>query len=338
MKLKLGVLAATAVLAVTSAAAPAQAANNRDLTFAVIGDVPYGAAQFLDFPHMVDELNAQDKLRFVAHVGDIKAGSQRCDDSYFAAIRAEFDRFEDPLIYTPGDNEWVDCHRVNNGQYNPLERLAKLRQVFYPKPGKTLGGNMPLSSQAKLGLPENVTFREARVEFAVVNVQGSNNNLAPWTGLGLGAPTAEQLAEFGHRDAANVALINDTFARAEQRNARSVVIMTQADMFDPWLMSQNPSAEDVSGFVNVVDAIADGARGFDGTVYVINGDSHRYNADRPLAEGSAWLSVYGIDDAVPNLQRITVEGDATSKEWTRFTINRTGEPVLTWERVPYTTF
>lgn len=208
MKFKLGVLAATTALAFATATAPAHAANpNSDLAFAVIGDVPYGSAQYAQFPQMIDEINAQDKLRFVAHVGDIKAGSQRCDDTYFAAIRAQFDRFEDPLIYTPGDNEWVDCHRANNGSYNPLERLTKLREVFYPRPGRTLGGNMPVSSQAKLGLPENVSFREARVEFAVINVQGSNNSLAPWSGLGETAPTEAQLAEFEQRDDANVALL-----------------------------------------------------------------------------------------------------------------------------------
>ncbi|WP_425310130.1 metallophosphoesterase [Ammonicoccus fulvus] len=336
MKLKLGVLAAATTLALSGLAAPAQAANpNSDLTFAVIGDVPYGAAQFVQFPHMVDEINAQDKLRFVAHVGDIKAGSQRCDDSYFLAIREQFDRFEDPFLYTPGDNEWVDCHRANNGAYNPLERLDKLREVFYPVPGRTLGGTMPLKSQAALGLPENVSFREARVEFAVLNVQGSNNDLAPWTGIGKTSPTPEQLAEFNHRQDANLALLNETFDRAEQRNARGVVIMLQADMFDPWLLAQDPTQNDVSGFVKLVEALSERSSAFDGPVYLINGDSHRYNADKPLAADSEWLRIYGVE-AAPNLQRITVEGDANSHEWTRFTVNKKGDEVLTWERVPYT--
>ena len=49
-------------------------------------------------------------------------------------------RFNDPLVYTPGDNEWTDCHRANNGKYDPLERLAALRAMFFPMPGLTLGG------------------------------------------------------------------------------------------------------------------------------------------------------------------------------------------------------
>ena len=45
-------------------------------------------------------------------------------------IREQFDRFEMPLLYTPGDNEWTDCHRPAAGTYNPLERLDAVREAF----------------------------------------------------------------------------------------------------------------------------------------------------------------------------------------------------------------
>ena len=106
----LGVAAALALI--VSTALPAQAdpgssdaPQDESFSFAVIGDVPYGSDQFARFPAMVSELNEQEDLRFVSHVGDIKAGSAQCTDEYFAAIKAQFDRFEAPLVYTPGDNE-----------------------------------------------------------------------------------------------------------------------------------------------------------------------------------------------------------------------------------------
>ena len=160
---------AVAATASFAAVAPAIASADDAYTFGVIGDVPYGEAQVAQFPEMVSELNQQDDLGFVAHVGDIKAGSAQCTDEYFANIKEQFDRFEAPLVYTPGDNEWVDCHRSNNGSYNPLERLATLRGMFFADPGKTLGGTMPVDSQADLGLPENVTFGKNRVAFSVIN-------------------------------------------------------------------------------------------------------------------------------------------------------------------------
>ncbi|MGH3043569.1 MAG: metallophosphoesterase, partial [Gaiellaceae bacterium] len=133
--------------------------SNKPLTMAVIGDTPYGDAQVAAFPNLVADVNADPKVDLTLHVGDIKNGSSLCTDAYFALIRGYFDSFEDPFVLTPGDNEWTDCHRVNNGAFNPLERLARLREVFFPDPGKTLGQqSVAVKSQAQQGFPENVTY------------------------------------------------------------------------------------------------------------------------------------------------------------------------------------
>ncbi|KAE8762306.1 hypothetical protein GB883_20065 [Georgenia thermotolerans] len=322
-----------------AAASPAQHASvGQDaFTFAVIGDVPYGAAARAAFPGQIQQMN-EDDLRFVAHVGDIKDGSSECSDAYFAAVRSALDTFEHPLVYTPGDNEWVDCHRTNNGAYDPLERLATVREVFFPVPGKTLGATMPVRSQAALGLPENVAFRHNRVAFAVVNVQGSNNSLQPWTGRGLSEPTTAQLAEVEHRTAAVVEQLRTTFAEARQRHDRAVVVLTQADMFDPSQLAAaqaDPAA--VSGFRAIVAALAEEANRFDGPVYLVNGDSHAYAADAPLAAGSPWLGVYGTP-AADDLRRVTVDGAANATGYLRFTVapNAAGtDDVLEWEAVPF---
>ena len=44
-----------------------------------------------------------------------------------------------PLLYTPGDNEWTDCHRPAAGRYNPLERLDAVRATFFDALGSRLG-------------------------------------------------------------------------------------------------------------------------------------------------------------------------------------------------------
>ncbi|MGC5049097.1 hypothetical protein [Micrococcus porci] len=357
LSLGLGMAAPAAVAAPQSApAAAAQAAKAPEkakhaFEFGVIGDVPYGAQQVADFPHMIDELSAQRKdLEFVAHVGDVKAGSAVCSDEYFQMIRSEFDRLALPLVLTPGDNDWSDCHRANNGAYNPLERLDAFREVFYPVADRTLGDtSMTLDAQDELGLPENARFREQRVEFAVLNIQGSSNSTLPWSGLGLTEQTPEQIAEVAHRDAANAQLIRDAFADAEKTNARGVVLLTQADMFEPGMVEDGvvpaTTAAQYQAFRPTIQLIAELSRESGKPVYLINGDSHVYTADAPLAAGSPWLDVYGVAP-VENFQRVTVEGSATSKEWTRFSVapNSAGrgahadQPLLTWERVPYTTF
>ncbi|MDQ1730370.1 MAG: hypothetical protein QOK10_529 [Pseudonocardiales bacterium] len=301
-------------------------------TFAVIGDIPYGDAQIANFPNVIKQINADPAVQFVDHLGDIKSGSSVCSDAYFAQVRAQFDTFEDPLVYTVGDNEWTDCHRPNNGSYNPLERLAKIREDFFPNPGYTLGKNpVHVDSQADQGYPEDVTYSRDGVSFAALHIVGSNNSLAPWTGNT--GPTPEQTSEVLGRTAAVIQSIHDTFARANARHSRSVVLLTQADMFDPTVT--NPSFADYFAFQPIVKAIAQESAAFHGPVYLFNGDSHVYNSDQPLGAGSKWLSFYGIANPVPNLSRITIDGSTGVNNYLRVTIDPADKNVLSWTRVPF---
>lgn len=325
-----------AMLALT-VSAPSLAATGQDkpssISFAVIGDVPYGAAQIAAFPGWVDRINLQPGLDLAFHVGDIKNGSSPCTDEYNAMIRQQFNRFEMPLLYTPGDNEWTDCHRPAAGAYHPLERLQAIRAAFYETEGLSLGARpIEVDSQADLGFPENQALRTRGVEMATLHVVGSNNDRAPWTGIGYTAPTAQQLTEESTRMAASIDLVHDTFARARQTSARAVALFQQADMFDP---SYQPTW-DVSAFQPLVQALVREASTFDGEVYLFDGDSHRYNVDHPVAAGSEWLGVYGVDGKADNLTRITVDGEANNTNFLQVTLNRPGaQDVLSWERVAY---
>jgi len=339
------VRAITALTALASAvaggsAAPAEAqaphrdASDAGYTFAVIGDVPYGDAQIAAFPGWIQQINRDPAVSSVVHLGDIKNGSSVCSDDYFRMIRGDFDTFEDPLVYTPGDNEWTDCHRANNGAYDPLERLAMVRKVFFDHPGRTLGqSTFPVASQAGRGFPENVTYRRAGVTFVAANVTGSNNGLQPWTGLGHTEPTPEQRQAVQDRTAADIDELHAAFATARERHDRGVVVMQQADMFDP---TYTPTDNDISAFKPWVQALVDESSRFAGQVYLLDGDSHVYNTDRPLATGSPWLGTYGVRGAADNLTRVTVDGSSNNTDYLRVTVGAPGRPVLSWQRVPYT--
>ena len=312
--------------------APGQAKPSNH-SFAVIGDVPYGAAQIAAFPAWVDRINAEPGLDLSFHVGDIKNGSSVCSDDYFSFIRGQFDRFAMPLLYAPGDNEWTDCHRPAAGSYDPLERLVAVRSTFFGTPGLTLGAEKrTVTSQAAEGFPENQATRLPGVEIATLHVVGSNNDRAPWAGIGLTEPTAEQLAEESSRMSASIDHLRATFDRARRSQARAVAVFLQADMFDP---SYQPTWE-VSAFAPLVQALTDGASSYDGEVYLFDGDSHVYNVDQPLAPGSRWLDVYDVRGSAENLTRITVDGENQNTGFLEVTVTRPGaDHVLTWERVPY---
>jgi hypothetical protein len=230
------------------------------------------------------------------------------------------------LIYTPGDNEWTDCHRENNGAYDPLERLDALRSVFFGVPGSALGVR-PTRLTTQAADPEHATFVEnvrwvsAGTAFATVHAVGSDNGLAPWFG---GDETPEQterrLAEVDARTKAALSWIDATFDHAENRSLRGVALSMQADTF---------MGEAQDGFAEIVRRIAERSRAFDGEVLLLQGDSHRYLVDQPLADGHEG---YGIREPVPNLTRVVVEGETVS-EWLRLTVDPRAEDLFSWERV-----
>jgi hypothetical protein len=303
-----------------------------DYSFAVFGDIPYGEPQLSAFPARIAQINADPDVRLATHLGDI--GSGNCSDSYYSTIRSLFDRFDDGLVYTPGDNEWADCHRADVGQGAPLDRLAAVRTVFFPEPGRTLGRN-PLPVAAQPGYPENVTFSSAGVTFAAVHLVGSNNDLDPWSGLGFSRLLTERLsttaqrAEESERVNAAVAHIQATFASAKSANSRAVVLLTQADMF----------AEGARGrlyrtaYQRVVASLASESRQFQRPVFLFNGDSHAYVRDKPLTSPE-WLSFYGITESAPNLNRITIQGGHNAQEWLKVDVVST-DAILRIHRVPY---
>ncbi|GAA4479946.1 hypothetical protein [Microbacterium panaciterrae] len=332
-------LSTALVVAAIAGASPAVAAEapGQDkaghYSFAVIGDVPYGTAQQALFPQWIQEINAaQPEMTF--HVGDIKNGSSTCDDALYQQIKGDFDTFRNPLIYMPGDNEWTDCHRTNNGAYNPLERLAYDRSVFFATPNLSLGQNpVKLDSQVAAGFPENVTLRRDGVDFAAIHVVGSNDGTQPWAGLGDTVPRPEQLAAEQSRMVNAIAVVRNTFATAKQKRDRAVTVLLQADMFDP---TYTPAWSDISAFQGLVQTLVTESAAFDGEVYLVNGDSHVYNSDKPLSAGSPWLGTYGVTGSADNLTRVTVDGSSNNNDWLRVTINRPGaDHVLSWERVPY---
>jgi hypothetical protein len=305
-----GWLVAVGAIAVAPAGAgtPTNSSANR-VTVAVIGDVPYGVDQEATFDHLIAAINGDPKVREAIHVGDIKSGSTTCTDARFAAVRAAFDTFEDPLIYTPGDNEWTDCHRVNNGGYDPLARLATIRSMFFSEPGEVLGRH-PMTVDYQPDLVENVRWVESRVAFATLHVIGSDNGLVPWTGIGETMPTDDQAAEVEARIAAAVEWVDETFDTAESRDLDGVVLAMQADTFQP-----APSSAQVA----VIDRIAERTAAFDGQVLLLQGDSHTYLVDNPLGLG--------------NFTRIVVHGETLPFEYLRLTIDPRDPELFSWERV-----
>ena len=304
------------------------------IDLAVIGDTPYGAAQIADLPNLIAAMNtATPPVTEIVHLGDIKNGSSRCDTSYFQYVLDNFSASGLALIYTPGDNEWTDCHRANNGAYDPLERLATIRSMFFPVPGLSLGRTRKqmLSQSFFAGSSlyvENALWMEAGTVFVLVDVPGSNNSLVPWytddtTGTKMDDPT-RRVAEETARNTANLAWLDRAFALAGAQSASAVIIVLQADMWD---------GTSVDGFNDTVQKIAALTLASAKPVLLLEGDSHIFKVDNPLAMGDP---VHGVTTPVPNLTRVVVQGSTTAPltEWLRLHVDPAASPPFSWTRQP----
>ncbi len=319
-----------------------QSANPLDI--AVIGDTPYGTAAIDLFPALVSAINSDPKVREVVHIGDLKSGSEKCSDARLQISADLYSTFQDPFIYAIGDNEWTDCHRANNGGYNPLDRLAKVRALMYPIPGKTLGGrNMTVEAQP--GNPENQLWVQSRVTFEVLHILGSNNGNDPWFTNrlvgGVPAPetsaeTASRIAEVTARQAANIAWLEHAFATAEEQGSVGIVLFFQADLWHP---DDRAGGASFTAHQTWVNRFAQLASGFHGKILLIVGDSHNYRVDA----GVQWLATYYGGPALPNVTQIvvdrSVESPATDAgtrsviEWLRLHVDPRSPNVFSWEQV-----
>ena len=206
---------------------PAQAQTPSGFTFALIGDLGYYPIHepWVDAVHA--DINRDAGLAFVVHVGDLSRPVHACTQETLDRRRAQFDGSAHPLIFTPGDNDWADCHDkqgVKGG--DPLAALARLRTMFFPDDESLGRRKIRLTRQSQA--PEFAKFREnARwdvggVTFVTLHVTGSNNNHGR---------TPEADAEYEERNKANLAWLRQAFAHAAANNSRAVMVVQQANIF-----------------------------------------------------------------------------------------------------------
>lgn len=340
---------ATAFIANDSLTTQASATPNNSFTIAVFGDWPYNLNLLNNAPLLINSINSDPAVSLVIHVGDIHSGSMPCTSAdilppipasnpgWNQKIYYLFQQFKTPMVYTPGDNEWTDCHKTKQfASGDPLKELASVRSLFFAKPGKTLGKEMSVVSQAKVFSPdpadtryvENVVWTQSDVVFATVNMPGSNNDSLPWTN-GF-TNTAAQDQERAERTSAAMHWLRRAFGRAANTNAKAVVIALQADMWDPAALVTG--GDGLNQYTPFVQLLANLSLQFGKPVLLLNGDSHLFGASNPLATPG------GIHNtpAVANFTRITVQGSTNAPaEWLRLTVNPDGPQVFTFTNVSY---
>ncbi len=295
-------------MAPISASAQQPAANA--FSFAVMGDVPYKLPDdYAKVDRLIGTINAM-KPAFTLHVGDVKSGSSPCTDEVLKRAFDQMQTIESPLVYTIGDNEWTDCHRKDAGGFDPRERLLKVREIFFAKPGMSLGKNpMPVESQGLISpeyktYVENTRFVKNQVMFLGVHVPGSNNGFEALD------PVAAA-TEFAARNKANIAWINASFQQAKDTGAKAFVMFIQADFDESRLPTKALPRE--SGFWGTLNAIEAGAKLLGKPVLLVHGDEHYFSVSPLLnARGKpipGVTNLMGWGETEIHGVRVTVEPD-----------------------------
>jgi hypothetical protein len=340
-KVGLTAVAAAAVAAAVASLAVGDSgkSNLTEFQYAIglWGDLPYSTEQEnTGIPNLLADLNAA-QIQFTVNDGDWKAGngttanppSSNCDDALYTRALGWLNSLEKPAAFTPGDNDWTDCDRTSNGGFNSVERLDHERAVFFAT-NQTLGkktltqevqstplckGFLTATTFRDVPCVENRRWEFKGVMYATVNVPGTCNNLCS-SGSGDTPPTDTdpntpgvqfaqlRLDEYAARNAADIAWLRETFAKAKANGDAAVMIIGQADPgFDlsgspfaganPDAPTRDPKTLDPGGlnattisfgFKDFLTTLRNESIGFQKPVVYVHGDTHYFRVDKPLLD------------------------------------------------------
>ena len=292
--------ALAAVLGVAASLAQAD-----QFKFIALGDLPYGDPENVYGPYeaLIGKINDRNP-DLVLHIGDTKSGGSLCSNPILDDQLGFLNSFDAPLIYTPGDNEWTDCHRENAGGFDPLERLTYIRDTYFADPAKSFGRRQAsLTHQGKRGYPENVRLTHKGVAFIAAHVVGSNNNFRDGD--------KDAVNEFYLRSAATTDWLRESFAAAS--DAEAIVLSIYADMFEYKFNKEEERWTDRSGFFGFGTALQEVAEAFGKPVLLVFGDSHEYRCFKPFqvkAPNVMALEVFGNRD----MNAVEVAVDTAKKD------------------------
>lgn len=310
--------------------------------FGAIGDTGYSKRAEGELDRMVGAMSKAE-LAFVVHVGDLQADprpfeanranvSMPCTDERLLAVIGQLQASAHPVVVTPGDNDWTDCHLLKAQTADPLERLSRVRELLYP-PGRSLGKRtMAVSSQAALPqfpkFRENLAWTHNGIPFMTMHIVGSNNNKGR---------TPQMDEEAAERTAANIAWLRKAFTDARAAKAPGLVLITQANIgfethWTPSLKDRYfrlfpgvspPKDSPPGGFDDILNVLDEEVESFDKPVLFIHGDTHIFHVSKPLVSKKRRRFF-------DNFTRLEVFGDPDS-HWVRVIVDPGKPGVFTIE-------
>ena len=302
--------------------------------FGLWADMPY--AKNNDDPKvaaLIEDINST-KLAFTIFGGDTKDGSSLCTDAAIStAPMALFNQVRVPTMYVPGDNEWTDCHRKNNGGYNALERLSYIRQTLFASEKSFGQRKLDLEQQGTPGgaYSENTRWMYNGVMFVGLNVPGSNNNKVNAADCLSSKSVRTQVecdadnAEYVDRTTHNLAWLKESFELAKRNQSAGIMIVIQADPGFDWpeteTINERETLPGIDGYTDFLNALTAETQAFEGQVVLVHGDTHFFKIDKPLLSPTTMLK---------NFTRVGNFG-SPNVHWIKVTVDPRRRNVFTFE-------
>ncbi len=279
----------------------------------MFGDGPYYGIEEGRFRRMLVDVD-RSNAAFLLHIGDIMW--YPCSDEKFVSVREALGTLDVPVVYTPGDNEWTDCHEPRPGGYDPLDRLASIRRIFFADTSWSNAGSLALRSQATdpqwSTFVENLQWEFGGIVFATMHIVGSGNALKDFIGR-----TKANDREVATREAAALAWMDAAFAEARRQEARAVVLAIHADPdFEGGWNTDGP-------YRRLKTQLAKSATQWARPVLFIHGDNHEFIVDRPLIDPET-------TDTVWNVIRLETMG-SPDIGWIRVIVDTIGPDLFSFE-------
>ena len=291
---------------------------------------------------MIRAINAAG-VAFTIHDGDTKSGSTECRSSIVSATLAQFNGlpdtatnpgFDRPIVYTPGDNEWTDCHRFAFGKVPatelpaiPLAKLDELRKTFFTTSRSQGRATIALATQT--GYPENARWQQGAVIYVTINQPGSNNNFCS---PNQNTTVCDEGGEATMRNAANMTWLKRAFKYAHEHDGEAVVITGQGNPNFEANAAVDLPTYDLNGYNEFLATVRDLTKRFEGQVVYVHGDSHAMTFDHPLTDAADLRDPVQVRNAKPiaNFTRIETSGKEDS-HWVKMTVYDDGPMLLTFE-------
>jgi hypothetical protein len=261
--------------------------------------------------------NDDGAVAFLVVTG-IKGANEPCTDKLYQKRRDLIDEARRPVVVLPAGSDWTEC-RNTAGRSNAIERLNRIRELFYGEP-ETLGARKLSVTRQSMSprfrsYAENAHWSVGKVLYATINMPANNNHYLNEAGRN---------SEYEDRLVANRFWLNRLFAIARRDKLEAVVLFSEGDvkaLSQPTGLQAllRDAAPDNDGFAEPRRLILSLAQKFHGKVLLVDGTRVR---GRPaiewrgnvghLAAGADALEVV-VDPAAKTLFKVDPRKVETAK-------------------------